>query len=482
MFHYFITHYKKKHDRWADYHRHEVFHCGKFTTQFVESVNAMMVTMGINGRSSIGDLVTELFKFEERQEYNTSFKSTHSNTSEIKKKNLTNGTLTLFASFIAFVDKNLTSHGKSLQYEELHQSVDFKVVNWIVDKNVYTSNIEHMNDRKLFTTITVDNGSKYHCSRCAHSIGNGIVCRHYLCMIREGLSNTEINSAFPIHALYVHSQWYMNGLCKEATDMKELIYPLVREHNISAKVTFIEFNPLIARVHKSNEVLRDSSGATIHKEEVCTTTLEYDTDTEKRLKHSYTVYKEEFMKKMSDLYDCIIVPRKADIYVLDTLTDKFVDAVKLHTSQIVTAAKTNNFNRGFTGLAPSKAAAKIMRKTMNNGLQIDGKRASSNGYRAAIEQKVQQVIEKQGIINSQGQGASEDDDEGEGESNRENVPSVVLLSEERSHISNGLCEPIELNGSQSRYTLRTVVKSKIYDDPTKANNGWYGQPKKKRRK
>lgn len=482
LFKYFITLYKKTHPRWADYHRHQVFHCGKFTTQFVESINAMLDKMGVNGSSSVGQMVTELFKFEERQEFNTKFKSTRSNISRIRRNNLTNGTISLFGTFISFIDTQLTSHGKDLQYFELHQSVDFKVVTWACQNNAYTANIEHVNDRKLYTMITVDNGSKYHCSRCEHSIGNGIVCRHYLCMIREGLSNTEVNSAFPIHALYVHDQWYLNGLCKVATNMTELIYPLVREHNIGAKVTFVEFNPLIERVQKSNQVLKDSAGSIIDEEEICTMTLDYDSDTDKRVTHAYAVYREQFMKKMSDLFDHVIVPRKADIIILDTLSDKFVEAVMLHTTHIVTAATTNNFNRGSRGLAPAKAAA----KSLKNAFHIDSKGTSSNNYRARIEQKVQKVTEQQRMTadnSQQRQGASDDDEEEdeeeveehEGESNRESIAPMVSISQEQS-------QAIEVERSHSRYSLRTVLKSKINDDPYKANIGWFGQSRKKIRK
>ena len=148
LFKYFINLFKKTHPRWADYHRHQVFHCGKFTTQFVESINGMLDKMGVNGKSSVGQMVTELFKYEQRQEFNTKFKSTHSNISRIRKNNLTHGTMSLFGTFLSFIDTQLTSHGKDLQYAELHQSVDFKVLTWACQNNVYTANIEHVNDIK----------------------------------------------------------------------------------------------------------------------------------------------------------------------------------------------------------------------------------------------------------------------------------------------------------------------------------------------
>jgi hypothetical protein len=299
-------------------------------------------------------------------------------------------------------------------------------------------------------------------------------------MIREGLSNTEVNSAFPIHALYVHDQWYLNGLCKEVTNI--YIYPFVREHNIRAKVTFVEFNPLIKRVQKSNQVLKDSAGSIIDEEEICTTTLDYDSSTDKRVTRAYAVYKPEFMKKMSDLYDHVIVSRKADINVLDTLSDKFVEAVVLHTTHIVAAATTNNFNRGFKGLAQSKAAA----KSLKNAFHMDSKGTSSNNYRASIEQKVQKVTEQQRMTadySQQRQGASDDEEEEveeeveevEGESNRENIAPIVSLSQ-------GQSQAIEVERSHSRYGLRTVLKSKINDDPYKANIGWFGRSGKKARK
>jgi hypothetical protein len=104
--------------------------------------------MGVNGKSSVGQMVTELFKYEQRQEFNTKFKSTHSNISRIRKNNLTHGTMSLFGTFLSFIDTQLTSHGKDLQYAELHQSVDFKVLTWACQNNVYTANIEHVNGIK----------------------------------------------------------------------------------------------------------------------------------------------------------------------------------------------------------------------------------------------------------------------------------------------------------------------------------------------
>jgi len=298
LFNYFITRYERKHERWADYHRHKVFNCGKSTTQFVESINAMLAKVNINGKSSVGDMVTEIFKYECRQEYNTILKSRYNNTSAIQLKNLTDGTKACFDRFICFIDTHLTSHGKTLQYGELHQSVDFRVDDWRFnnnDKKVCVAKIRSTTDPKQYTEITIDNGSKYACSRCEHSIGSGIVCRHYLCMIREGVDNEKVNAAFPIHAIYIRNQWFQNGLCKEATDMKELIYPLVRQRSIDAGVPFVDFNPLVVCEHQSTHVLKDSAGSIIDAEEICTYNVEYDADSNKRMNNAYAVCKPEFM-------------------------------------------------------------------------------------------------------------------------------------------------------------------------------------------
>jgi hypothetical protein len=83
----------------------------------------------------------------------------------------------------------------------------------------------------------------------------------------------------------------------------------------------------------------------------------------------------------------------------------------------------------------------------------------------------------------QRQGASDDEEEEveeevedvEGESNRENIAPIVSLSQ-------GQSQAIEVERSHSRYGLRTVLKSKINDDPYKANIGWFGRSGKKARK
>ena len=300
----------------------------------------------------------------------------------------------------------------------------------------------------------------------------------YLCMIREGVDTAEVNAAFTIHAVYIHNQWFKNGLCKQATDMKELIYPLVRPNNnvsIEAGVTFVDFNLLVVCAHQSTHVLKDSAGAVIDAEEICTYSLEYDADSNNRMNNAYRVYKPQFMKKMSDLFDTLVVRRKADLHVLDTLTDKFVDAVNLHTSQLVTAATSNNFNRGFAGMAPSKAFAKSLK---NADFQIN--RSTSNETRAKIEKKRQETIQKPGMINSQQEVYEHED---EVQSDGENIPPAVLSSQRQSQRSNcESSEPIESLICNSRYSLRTVLKNKINDDPNTANNGWFGQPKKRKTK
>ncbi len=96
---------------------------------------------------------------------------------------------------------------------------------------------------------------------------------------------------------------------------------------------------------------------------------------------------------MSDLFDTLVVQRKANLDILDILSDTFVDAVNLHTSQLVTAATSNNFNRGFTGIAPSKAFAKSLK---NADFQIN--RSTSNDTRAKIEKKRQETTQKPGIL------------------------------------------------------------------------------------
>ncbi len=181
---------------------------------------------------------------------------------------------------------------------------------------------------------------------------------------------------------------------------------------------------------------------------------------------------------MSDLFDTLVVQRKANLDVLDILSDTFVDAVNLHTSQLVTAATSNNFNRGFTGIAPSKAFAKSLK---NADFQIN--RSTSNDTRAKVEKKRQETTQKPGILIHSQEEAHEHEHGGEVESDGENTPPAVLSSQIPSQRSNyELSEPIESIRCNSRYSLRTILKNKINDDPNTANNGWYGQLKKRKTK
>lgn len=164
-------------DRWANHKRYGVFNCEVMSTQSAESVNAFLSNSNINGKSTVGKMVETLFKFGRSREVNTALQSLKSTKPGRK---LSDATQYLFSRVIAHAE-DMTNYGKCIRTDEICESRGYHVEEWnnSEDKNIYSATVTlRINGTdKDKTVVTVVDGSRHTCSRCAYTVGHGIADR-----------------------------------------------------------------------------------------------------------------------------------------------------------------------------------------------------------------------------------------------------------------------------------------------------------------
>ncbi len=186
---YFLQELPRTCNRWADYFRNNVFHIGVKTTQSCECVNGILSKHGINGKSSVGAMIEDLFGIVEREKLENKLNdiSVLSGHKLPEERKLNDTGKHLFKDLIDYCKRSLSAYATNEQIKQMNDSLMHKVIRWDNSSNdnsndsatVYKALVHDNRGKSLEfdTTVTFQNGAMYTCSRCDCSIGLGIVCK-----------------------------------------------------------------------------------------------------------------------------------------------------------------------------------------------------------------------------------------------------------------------------------------------------------------
>ena len=472
MHNYFIVNARRTEKRWADWVRHGIFHLDVMTTQATESVNAIL-SQKVNGRSAVGKMIQTLMAFEISQEIKSEIKSLM-NDNKCAERELSECTKKLFTHVLNHVNTYMTKYGKAVQIDEIKQSQDYKVQVWDNDEEEkkYSATVStrvgiSATDRSI---VTVVNGSRYTCSRCKFTIGHGIICRHYFAVMVAGFDDSSVNIALPIHASYIHNQWYTNGFCKVTSDVdpKSLIYLKPNILTVSSKLKYIEYNPYSC-VPRVDQFIEDDAGEMYD--------IPHDVEIEqmvisdhylKRLTEDYRRYRQSFLKSMAealDLAQASMVP----ISVMEQVTANFASQnlvqCNLYRSTVIPGSNSNSYNSKFNNNDTAMVSKKAAKKK-------DGKKnpASSHTHRVAVEREIlKRKLDAVEGIQVFKEGTTVEEVEEEMQEAEVEVEAEVEMQEAEveAEVEVEVEEEVEEEIQEKRYNIRKRPKPS-----TKANTGW----------
>ncbi len=198
------------------------------------------------------------------------------------------------------------------------------------------------------TVVTVVDGGKYTCSRCVYTIGHGIICRHYFCFMVAAIADRSINVAFPIHASFIHNQWYKDGFCKLSSDLNQgSIWLRQNQLTVSSELKWINYNSYVP-VTELGQFVVDDTGE-VH--DVQHDNLEVDQvrvsdDHSIRLKDDYRHFRQQFFKDMSEYLD-IAEAAMVPIDAVQQIKSTFASQVLLQRDIYQRGNESNNSNASY---------------------------------------------------------------------------------------------------------------------------------------
>ncbi len=175
---YFLQELPRTCNRWADYFRNNVFHIGVKTTQSCECVNGILSKHGINGKSSVGAMIEDLFGIVEREKLENKLNdiSVLSGHKLPEERKLNDTGKHLFKDLIDYCKRSLSAYATNEQIKQMNDSLMHKVIRWDNSSNdnsndsttVYKALVHDNRGKSLEfdTTVTFQNGAMYTCSRC----------------------------------------------------------------------------------------------------------------------------------------------------------------------------------------------------------------------------------------------------------------------------------------------------------------------------